>query len=479
VIEKGSLTPVIKSKEVIDGVNGIEVKGVSYQVVQKLAQGGMGVVYRATRHSKEGPGGQPLKESEFPPNVIIKEMTFAIPELLIASKDTAEAYVKDWRENTIAKEGLVSLATQKRSIFPTTETRREQIQQKQATDARRKILAKVTDSIKKEMLEKSIPKHPSTMNQVAIGLDGYYAGRLRKDIFASITYDDYRKALSKFIPENIKSVQGVAQGLASFATSKDAEVVSIRNDLQAKQIQFLQEATTLRLLEMRGVRNIPRIIGGNVLRLRDKNGGRKDIKRLFMIQTELPGRRIDEILASLPKNGHFSEAYATKKAIQLTQILEAIQAAGIAHRDIKPENVLLDETKDEINIVDFGIASPLDDKTKQLLESHEAFVQADAEGSDGYFAPETNQKKVAPQVDTFSVARMLYCMMTGQAVLINNPYAFEEQQLSKTSEISPELKNIIRGGCAPSVANRYTLKEFREQLERHLTQIAMTARRSR
>ena len=48
-----------------------------------------------------------------------------------------------------------------------------------------------------------------------------------------------------------------------------------------------------------------------------------------------------------------------------TQILEAnikCEEKGVVHRDLKPENILLDLTNDEVKLIDFGLASEIQEE---------------------------------------------------------------------------------------------------------------------
>lgn len=49
----------------------------------------------------------------------------------------------------------------------------------------------------------------------------------------------------------------------------------------------------------------------------------------------------------------------------LAQVLEAnisCEENGVIHRDLKPENILLDMRNDEIKLIDFGLASEVQDE---------------------------------------------------------------------------------------------------------------------
>ncbi|XP_027051411.1 serine/threonine-protein kinase pim-3-like [Pocillopora damicornis] len=63
-----------------------------------------------------------------------------------------------------------------------------------------------------------------------------------------------------------------------------------------------------------------------------------------------------------------------------TQILEAnikCEEKGVVHRDLKPENILLDLTNDEVKLIDFGLASEIQE------EPFESF-----RGTNQYMPPE-------------------------------------------------------------------------------------------
>ena len=89
--------------------------------------------------------------------------------------------------------------------------------------------------------------------------------------------------------------------------------------------------------------------------------------------------------------------------------LAAAHARGLVHRDIKPANVWLEEGRDRVRIVDFGLA--------RGSESDAQFTQAGTViGTPAYMAPEqASGAAVDARCDLFSLGAVLYRAATGQA----------------------------------------------------------------
>ena len=95
------------------------------------------------------------------------------------------------------------------------------------------------------------------------------------------------------------------------------------------------------------------------------------------------------------------------------EIAEALAAAherGLIHRDIKPANVWLEEGRDRVKLVDFGLALALDDDGDDRLTGEKYLV-----GTPLYMSPEqaSGDMPLDHRTDLFSLGVVLYRMATG------------------------------------------------------------------
>ena len=104
---------------------------------------------------------------------------------------------------------------------------------------------------------------------------------------------------------------------------------------------------------------------------------------------------------------------------QLIGVIEYLNKVGISHRDIKPENILLDNKKENIKIIDFGLSNYC--SGKHLLHS--------SCGSPCYASPEmlSGEPYQGITTDLWSSGIVLYSMLVGSL-------PFDEQELQKLYE---------------------------------------------
>ncbi len=93
---------------------------------------------------------------------------------------------------------------------------------------------------------------------------------------------------------------------------------------------------------------------------------------------------------------------------EIAEGLAAAHAQGLIHRDIKPANIWLEEERDWVRIVDFGLA-------RAANEDAHLTQTGTIVGTPSYMAPEqANAEPVDHRGDLFSLGCLLYRMSTGQ-----------------------------------------------------------------
>jgi predicted ATPase/signal transduction histidine kinase len=98
-------------------------------------------------------------------------------------------------------------------------------------------------------------------------------------------------------------------------------------------------------------------------------------------------------------------------AIQTAEILGRIHKADITHKDINPSNIIYNRHRDELKIIDFGIASVLS------VENPAFSGPAAMEGTPAYISPEQTgriNRSVDYRTDYYSLGATLFKLVTGE-----------------------------------------------------------------
>jgi tetratricopeptide (TPR) repeat protein len=126
-------------------------------------------------------------------------------------------------------------------------------------------------------------------------------------------------------------------------------------------------------------------------------------ERPFIVMEYLPGGT----LAERARAGIVPREQALAWLEQAAAALDAAHAEGIVHRDVKPANLLLD-SRDELQVGDFGIARVADDATGAMTAAGTVL------GTAGYLAPEQARgEEATPASDRYALAVVAYELLTG------------------------------------------------------------------
>ena len=109
------------------------------------------------------------------------------------------------------------------------------------------------------------------------------------------------------------------------------------------------------------------------------------------------------------RNAPLPPAEVAQIVWQIADAVHAAHAAGIIHRDLKPENVMYDPERQQVKLLDFGIAAETNLSPEERLTRAGFFV-----GSLMYVAPEAlSGQLVTAAADQYSLATMAYWLLTG------------------------------------------------------------------
>lgn len=221
--------------------------------------------------------------------------------------------------------------------------------------------------------------------------------------------------------------------------------------------RFLREAEVLRQLDHP---NIVKFL---------ENGQAGPV--LFFAMENVKGTDVAKIMKERPR---FEPRTGIRLAIQVLDALTQAHSKGMVHRDIKPANVLMAELPDgkrQVKLADFGLA-----RVYRASQLSGLTLHGDMGGTPAYMAPEqiTHYREVTPAADQYSVAAMLYHMLTGEyimdlppmpagllAIMQNEPVPL----LQRRADLAEGLQPVIHKALAKKPQDRYPdVVAFRQAL---------------
>src|SRR5437764_1442632 len=126
-----------------------------------------------------------------------------------------------------------------------------------------------------------------------------------------------------------------------------------------------------------------------------------------------------ETLARRLEKGPLPLDQVLKYGAQIADALDKAHSSGVVHRDLKPGNIMLTSTG--AKLLDFGLAKPaapltsVATLTAAVTQSSPMTEQGTIVGTFQYMSPEQVEgKELDGRSDLFSLAALLYEMLTGQ-----------------------------------------------------------------
>ncbi|MEZ4888244.1 MAG: AAA family ATPase [Chitinophagales bacterium] len=145
-------------------------------------------------------------------------------------------------------------------------------------------------------------------------------------------------------------------------------------------------------------------------------------------------------------------------AIQLATILTKLHQKGIIHKDINNNNVLIDDKCEKVNLIDFGISTKVNLKTRHLGNPEKL------EGTLAYISPEQTGRMnriVDYRTDIYSLGVTLYRLITSEL-----PFDHEDSMQMIHAHISkvPNAPHLIREDI-PEIISDIILKLLSKNAE--------------
>ena len=180
---------------------------------------------------------------------------------------------------------------------------------------------------------------------------------------------------------------------------------------------------------------------------------------IYIVMEYLDGLSLQSALAAvggampLPRTLHI--------ALQLCDAAGEAHVQGVVHRDLKPENVMLVKRADDpdcVKVLDFGIAR------LNWGEQSMATAAGLIFGTARYISPEGAQgEKVSPQGDVYSIATMVYQMLSGRT-----PFDGEQAVALLVQQIHdppPTLKSVPRAAYVPEPIAEIVMRNLAKKAE--------------
>ncbi len=150
---------------------------------------------------------------------------------------------------------------------------------------------------------------------------------------------------------------------------------------------------------------------------------------------------------------------------EIATALSVAHEAGLVHRDIKPENVMLEGPKQQILVMDFGIAKALDPDQTGMTSSGLIV------GTPHFMSPEqASGEAVDARSDQYSLAVLGYRMVTGahpfdgettRALLYKQVFETPPPARERSPDVPQSLSDALHRGMAKDSKDRYaTIDEF-------------------
>lgn len=181
----------------------------------------------------------------------------------------------------------------------------------------------------------------------------------------------------------------------------------------------------------------------------------------YYVMEYLEGESLSDMVK---RTGALIEPVAIKYIKQVGSALSYIHERNINHLDVKPNNIMLRKGKDEVVLIDFGVAKQYDGQTKQGTTTTPVGISRGYSPAEQYRV--NGVQSFSPQSDVYALAATLYKLLTG----VTPPEALDVQDMGlpltelQNRRVSEGVIKAIEAGMRSYSKRTQSVAEFISQI---------------
>ncbi len=177
----------------------------------------------------------------------------------------------------------------------------------------------------------------------------------------------------------------------------------------------------------------------------------------YYVMEYLEGESLSDMVK---RTGALIEPVAIKYIKQVGSALSYIHEHNVNHLDVKPNNIMLRNGKDEVVLIDFGVAKQYDGQTKQGTTTTPVGISRGYSPAEQYRV--NGVQSFSPQSDVYALAATLYKLLTG----VTPPEALDVQDMGlpltelQSHHVSEGVIKAIEAGMRSYSKRTQSIAEF-------------------
>lgn len=181
----------------------------------------------------------------------------------------------------------------------------------------------------------------------------------------------------------------------------------------------------------------------------------------YYVMEYLEGESLSDMVK---RTGALIEPVAINYIKQVGSALSYIHERNINHLDVKPNNIMLRKGKDEVVLIDFGVAKQYDGQTKQGTTTTPVGISRGYSPAEQYRV--NGVQSFSPQSDVYALAATLYKLLTG----VTPPEALDVQDMGlpltelQSRRVSEGVIKAIEAGMRSYSRRTQSVGEFISQI---------------